>query len=82
MNNHDSTPEEGNESMPPLRIHETANYITAIIGGSQEETGHEPVKGFSRFLEMLPNALKDPALKEELIDVLKESADEDVFICV
>jgi hypothetical protein len=78
--NEDNSSPAGEDSIPPIRIHETPNYITAIIGGKPEDEKEEPIKGLSRFMEMLPAAQKDAALKEELLEALKESTDSGEFL--
>jgi hypothetical protein len=73
MINPDNMPEPESENIPPVRIHETENYITAIIGGGNTDPEKETGNVFSGFLDMLPTAQNDPLMKEQLLDVLKES---------
>jgi hypothetical protein len=65
--------ETGNPDLPPMQIHETDNYITAIIGGKKDAEGKDVKKDFSDFLEMLKAIPQDPALREQLLDMLKAS---------
>jgi hypothetical protein len=65
--------ETGNQDLPPMQIHETDNYITAIIGGKKDAEGKDVKKDFSDFLEMLKSIPQNPALREQLLDMLKAS---------
>jgi hypothetical protein len=73
MINKDETHDEDEPILPPIRIHETENYITAIIGGKQETKEEEQQKGFAGFYDMLSAVTRDPVLHEQMLDVLKES---------
>jgi hypothetical protein len=61
------------QDLPPFRIHETDNYMTAIIGGRQDNAGEETKSGFTGFYDMLTADTRDPLLHEQMLDVLKES---------
>ncbi len=61
------------QDLPKMQIHETDNYITAIIGGKQKEAENDVKKDFTDFLDMLKALPQDPALREQLLDILKES---------
>jgi hypothetical protein len=80
MNTNGNNPEEGDEELPPIRIHETDNYITAIIGGKPPEAETEDIKGFSGFAKLLPSVQNDPVVKEQLLDILKETPDAAAFL--
>jgi hypothetical protein len=65
--------ETGAADLPSMQIHETDNYITAIIGGKKGAEGKDVKKDFSDFLDMLKAIPQDPALREQLLDMLKGS---------
>jgi hypothetical protein len=78
MNEQTPLPDESDERIPPVRIHETENYITAIIGG--DPASAEDMTGFSGFMKLLPASQSEPLVKEQMITILKETPDAAKFL--
>jgi hypothetical protein len=69
----DEDQEQGEDALPPMEIHETENYITAIIGEKKAADEVEDKKGFPGFFDMISSETPDPAVREQLLDILKSS---------
>jgi hypothetical protein len=78
MNDQEKADASEEPSLPPFKVVETDNYVTAIIGGESPSVSGK--KEFKGFLEMLADMKTDPSLKEQLLDTLKASKSAAAFL--